>query len=220
MYRNSTTSPSGERRDRTIRAAWIQAGATLAGAVFGGVVGIFVGNSGVLVNVLPLPGPARTVTVTAAPLVDNSHEGSPVSPSASQKTGQAASKPPTVWHQGSLAMRGDARVDLDAPTSDPQWGAVSLSQDAEYDIRWFGSARVLYFLGDTAKGGFLPADSSIPCYEAAGFSASPLQNIKDFRTGRILCVATNELRIAQLKVTQFNADDSSVAFDVTVYDKR
>lgn len=145
---------------------------------------------------------ATTVTVTAT-----------AQGSSAVQTPSGPGAVGTVYHQGPLSLLSSSpSANLDAPASDPGWG-IQVNQ----------SRRDFLFTGNNFSGGgqgsimgISTGDGSYDSCRSEAMGSLPI-NRSDLQVGSIICLTTDELRIASLKISALT--DTKAVLDVTVYNK-
>jgi hypothetical protein len=172
------------RIDSTVLASLIGAGATVIAAF----AGILLGNNGVFVNILP-GNPTKVITVSPSP-----NPASTVTVTAS-----ANAQPPGIFHQGSLVLANSTQVDLDAPSSDAQWGEINLEPGDQYDITGYGNTAI--FLDNNAQGVQLSPTTGYSCMSATGYSTDRIGiDTPPLKIDQLICIRTTEGRFSLLKI--------------------
>lgn len=122
---------------------------------------------------------------------------------------------PAVRHSGALVITSSTRdVDLDAPSSDPQWGRANTSVGADVSsIRNGGMIGLL-----TGRQGVMMDSFSgyFSCESNPSFERSPTFEISRLRVGNTLCVRTDKGRIAALQIK--SALPEKVSVDITTWE--
>jgi hypothetical protein len=200
-----TTKRAGSRRrsriDSTVLASLIGAGATVIAAL----VGIFLGNQGVFVNVLP-GSPTKVVTVSPSP--------APAATVTVTASSNAQAQPPGIYHQGRLVLANSTQVDLDAPPSDPQWGEINLTPGDQYDLTGYGNTAL--FLDNSTQGVQLSQTTGSSCTGATGYSTDRIGiDTPPLTIGQLICIRTTEGRFSLLKI--LSLPNTGIVMYVTTY---
>jgi hypothetical protein len=200
-----TTKRTGSRRrsriDSTVLASLIGAGATVIAAF----VGIFLGNQGVFVNVLP-GSPTKVVTVSPSP--------APAATVTVAASSGAQAQLPGIFHQGKLVLASSTEADLDAPPSDPQWGEINLTPGDQYDLT--GSGNTGLFLDNGAQGVQLSQTTGSSCTSATGYSPDHIgSDTLPLTIGQLICIRTAEGRFSLLKI--LGLPSGNIVMYVTTY---
>lgn len=133
-------------------------------------------------------------------------------PSDSQSAATAAT--PAVRRQGSLTVLPNSlTADLDAPSTDPQWGRQTQSGSGEIDaLSSDGTIKFGYSI-ESAKLGSLP-----PTYlNCSNNQSLQKDQTYDVSKGLKLCVITDEGRYATVTVSSVSA--SSMVLAIVVWEK-
>ncbi|MEU3712945.1 hypothetical protein [Streptomyces catenulae] len=196
--------PGGGRGPRTVLA--------VAGAVVGAVVltvvltNLIPSGGGHRTDDGPTPGPTTTAAPTAAPTTPPPSE-SPTPPA-----------PGTVRWQGELRLDGSDMGKKDLDTKQPT--RVDQNDPAADLWFWHDMNGVLKADNDAIiaewSGTGLP--TAAQCAGIVGGSGTTELPLK---TGKVLCLQTNDHRIGRLKVTKFWNDvgDGGVVFDTVIWEK-
>jgi cell division protein FtsB len=132
-------------------------------------------------------------------------------PTASSIPGQE----PTVRHAGKVVMAtGGPSVNLDAPSSDPQWGTTGAS-DGNAEIGYSNRTTVV---GWTKR--YLPLESAKADYETCrtrtGYINIGGTYISDVTAGMSFCFQTDENRYSAVKI--LSIDTAGTTLDIVTYD--
>jgi hypothetical protein len=105
-------------------------------------------------------------------------------------------------------------VDLDAPPTDPQWGALQLTPGDQYDISGDGNDGI--YLVNEAQGVQLGPQTGNSCFTATGYQTDTIGIYTPaIRVGQQICIRTTEGRFSLLKVIGILSD--SIQLYVTTY---
>jgi hypothetical protein len=194
-------SPSmtrGKKTDRTLHVAFIGAGAAIVAAI----IGLFGGNSGAFVGILP-GSPVETITMTAPTVTQTVTATSTSSP---QPTPAGVR-----WGPGRLRLDS---VDLDTIPPTVQAGAFgdlhSLAVNGDYGLK-HGFGRIAAWSGE----GQLNASA---CLDTVTTQAQT-QTLR-VSVGTVVCVITNDEHVAAVTVTELppNPNDGYMWVDAIAWD--
>jgi hypothetical protein len=161
--------------------------------------------------------PAHTGASARPPA--NSNPGSSSSTAATTASSQATpssrdTASPAIYHEGTLTVAFNTCVDLDASSSDPQWGvstnyhgAVDLCSQSP-DVGAVNGATLV-----TVKDG---ADTT--CHNATGWLPSDYLTDLHLGVGAFLCVHTNEDRYSLLRVETVDSAAEALTFEVKTFE--
>jgi cell division protein FtsB len=132
-------------------------------------------------------------------------------PTASTIPGQE----PTVRHAGKVVIAaGGPGINLDAPSSDPQWGTTGAS-DGNVEIGYSNRTTIV---GWTKR--YLPLGTAKADYEACSTRTGYINiggtYITDVSAGTSFCFQTDERRYSAVKI--LSIDNASATLDIVTYD--
>jgi hypothetical protein len=121
---------------------------------------------------------------------------------------------PPIRHQGEVTLaNGGDRIDVNAPASDPVWGAGATSSSADY-IAY--SSGYLYFSGvDVLSLGGGETASYETCSTRTGYGGGDLIDPATL-DGLDVCVRASSGRYAAVRLTGYN--DDSLKLDITTWE--
>jgi hypothetical protein len=204
----------GQPRDDSFRGYLVLAGLGIAGTLAAAVLG----NMGLFSGVLPGepsrtgngPTPQATVTVnsTTTQTVTVTPDSSTTAPDISATNAPTAdTAPPTTaspselslggtWHQGTLTIKNDHSIDLDAPPSDSQWAVLNLPPGSKHDLGISYENR----LGPNSDTQHVLIDtpSYTACLSGTGYSADRI-DLSVAKVGTTYCWTTSEGRYAVVR---------------------
>jgi cell division protein FtsB len=119
----------------------------------------------------------------------------------------------SIRHAGQLTLAaGGSGVDLDSPSTDPQWGSPA-SYTGDGDLDYNGREFTVAFYGEYLLLGSEPADYDScrrPGYQGGSFA------VDEILVGEFVCEKTGDKRIAAIRLVEL--DSSKATFDVVTYD--
>ncbi|MEA2233284.1 MAG: hypothetical protein QOD83_3100 [Solirubrobacteraceae bacterium] len=178
-------------------------------AVVGGLVGIFVGNTGVAREQLP-GSPVQTVTSTALRTVTVTTPGDPGSDAPNATTSGYAVRRTTGTHP--ITLRFGYSVDLDSKLTDWDIGYAEVAD--RFDLGFDSTG-----LSGDGKGdvGLVTGPKRAEtCAYATGYGGVDMDKL---RKGLTLCARSSDGRHAYLTVTAFDIDvRDSITLAATVWD--
>lgn len=121
---------------------------------------------------------------------------------------------PSVRHAGQITLAyGGSGVDLDAPSSDPQWGSPASYTDTG-DLMYTQNSFLLAFYGEALVLGETKADYD-SCRSNTGYAGGTI-DVSDVPVGTYICEKTGQKRYSALRLIAI--DSSKATFDVVTYD--
>jgi hypothetical protein len=141
--------------------------------------------------------------------------GPPSSPSSPPASSTPAAT--GIYHQGALELAFNSCADLDAPSSDSQWGELSANPDvggADLCSQYPSFAGVNNAALVTVNSG-----TGTTCQNATGWFAVNYYKDLNLSVGSFVCVHTNQGRYSLLRVAAINSADSSIVFSVKTFKK-
>lgn len=164
----------------------------------------------------------ETVTETAvsSPGLSSASGSAPVTTTGTKvaPTSRPTTAPPPVhpiWHAGKVMLMNDSRVNLDAPADDPRWQVDEIKGG---DIRIAAGVEI----DNDAPNASAFIATGPPTYDTcntSGYGGLTFSlALVDMKAGsKVLCVLTDEGRIAALKLASVTGE--AATFSVTVYQK-
>lgn len=149
------------------------------------------------------PSSSGSATATAAPTVSVGGTG------VSGNGGSVA-----IYHQGTLTLAFNTCADLDAPPSDPQWGASASYYGGAVDLCSESPA----FAGvNTATLVTVRSGTDTACQNATGWLPPDSYQNLHLSAGSLLCVHTNQDRHSLLRVEAINSTSYAMTFSVKTF---
>jgi hypothetical protein len=189
------------RKDPSGRRQW-----TIA--IIGGTVATVFG--GVILGAIASGHPASSASPTSSPSLLKSQPRTAATVPATTGTSEA-------YHQGRLDLAYNGCADLDAPSSDSQWGELTASSSAGgADLC---SSYPSFAAVNNAALVTVSSGTNTTCQDATGWITSSGYQDLNLSVGSFLCVHTNQGRYSLLHVVAINSADSSIVFSAKTFNK-